>query len=232
MDEQERIRLLYGPYATPLVQPGQSVTCARRGKVIVRGLSNGRIPWPVTGVGGPPSLILMGGLITAVRREACQAVAHWWGVSRVIVSRWRRALGVGAVNEGTSRLHRELAQEPGCREGLERARLQALTPEARAKIAAKSRGRRLSPEARQKVAAARRGRPMPEETRRKLSARFKGRPRVGNYHAWQPEEDALLPHLPVKEIARRTGRSVASVSSRKQYLGIRKVGPANAQGPN
>jgi len=75
---------------------------------VVCGLSKGPIRWPV---GRPPgrrtgeaSLVLCGDLAEAVRRESGVAVRHWWGVARDVLRRWRRALGVGAVNEGGHQL--------------------------------------------------------------------------------------------------------------------------------
>jgi hypothetical protein len=58
---------------------------------------------------------------------------------------WRKALGVGANTEGTSRLRREHALEPAVRRGLERAWARAGDPARRAKIAAAKRGKSRPP---------------------------------------------------------------------------------------
>src|SRR5207249_4618146 len=52
------------------------------------------------------SLILCGDLVRAIKKEAVQAVAWHWGVSKGVVSLWRRALGVPEHNEGTLELNR------------------------------------------------------------------------------------------------------------------------------
>jgi hypothetical protein len=61
------------------------------------GLKEGRSP-------GRPALILCGDLMNAVRREAAIAVARHWSVSCQVVRRWRRALGVERITEGTRQL--------------------------------------------------------------------------------------------------------------------------------
>jgi hypothetical protein len=43
-------------------------------------------------------------LVRALRRESALAIQHWWGVGTTTISHWRRALGVEAYNEGTTRL--------------------------------------------------------------------------------------------------------------------------------
>ncbi len=66
--------------------------------------------------------------------------------------------------------------------------------------------------------AARRGSHHTEETRRRMSEAHKARgtwpPAAGR--PWTPEEDELVLALPLKEVARRTGRSVTSVQSRRR----------------
>jgi ribosomal protein L34E len=53
---------------------------------------------------GQPGLILSGDLVRAVEQEAAVAVAAYWGVSAQQVRRWRRALGVDRVTDGTRQL--------------------------------------------------------------------------------------------------------------------------------
>jgi hypothetical protein len=70
-------------------------------------ISRGRIQWPRVipiGMKSGPSLLLAYDLERAVRLESAIAVAYWWGVTQATVSRWRRALGVGRMTEGTTRL--------------------------------------------------------------------------------------------------------------------------------
>src|SRR5688572_5336222 len=91
-----RFQLLFGPYRCPRVVKGAPLFCEIRGWVKVQGFSDGPIVWPrasFTGYRGRGPLIVCGDLSLAIRRESHQAVAHWWGVSTTVVSRWRRALG-------------------------------------------------------------------------------------------------------------------------------------------
>lgn len=98
--------LRFGPYAAPTCELGARLTCTVRGKVQVAGLTRSRIPWPYVGA---KALILCGDLARAVRMEATAAVAYHWGVSQPTVSKWRRALGVGRFNLGSTAVRREVA---------------------------------------------------------------------------------------------------------------------------
>ena len=109
MDDSDRLRLLFGPYSHPPLAYGDEVLCEVRGEVIIFELSNGLIPWPVGKRGRGKGLVVYAGLADAVRRESAQAVAHWWGVTPQTVGVWRKALGVGALTEGTRRLKRDHA---------------------------------------------------------------------------------------------------------------------------
>jgi hypothetical protein len=104
MLEQERVKLLFGPYRTPKCKVGHRLRCVMRGKVTVAGLSDAPIQWPYVpqpGGNGYRSLILCGDLVRAVRRESEIAVMHWWSVSRHTVLKWRKALGVEKNTDGT-----------------------------------------------------------------------------------------------------------------------------------
>ena len=57
---------------------------------------------------GRPSLIVCGELVRAVKQESVAAVAHHWGVCETTVWKWRIALGVGRMTEGTTQLYRDL----------------------------------------------------------------------------------------------------------------------------
>src|SRR4051812_2384025 len=78
--------------------------CDVRGDVVVCAITDARIPWPIGKRGRARSLVVTGGLARAVRRESNAAVCYWWGVTGQTVSKWRRALGVGPVTEGTHQL--------------------------------------------------------------------------------------------------------------------------------
>src|SRR5438046_2085080 len=107
MTDADRLRLLHGPYRTPRFQRGSVVRCEVRGEVVVTGLTDARIPWPVGKRGRAKSLVIVAGLARAVRRESGVAICHWWGVTPQTVTKWRKALGVSPVTDGTRRLRRE-----------------------------------------------------------------------------------------------------------------------------
>jgi len=104
MKDQERFKLLFGPYNPPKTRRGKFLFCERRGTVKVGDYSDGPIPWPVKW-GTRNSLILCGDLARAVRVEAAIAIAHHWGVRPGTVSTFRNALEVGRVYARTSRLY-------------------------------------------------------------------------------------------------------------------------------
>jgi hypothetical protein len=112
MNEADRFKLLFGPYQAPRFRVGQVMRCEVRDEVRIVGLSEGRIPWPVGMKGSNRALVVFKGLAKAVRRESAQAVAYWWGIHRQTVWAWRKALGVGATTEGTSRLLSDYTREP------------------------------------------------------------------------------------------------------------------------
>src|SRR5262245_16647749 len=95
---------LLGSYSAPAFRYGEEVEDERRGTVRVVGLSSAPIPWPGGQQGRRKTLILYGALADAVRRESAAAVAHHWGVGHDTVWKWRKALGVGQMTEGTRRL--------------------------------------------------------------------------------------------------------------------------------
>jgi hypothetical protein len=76
--------------------------------VIVTGFSHGPIRWPVgrradgdRGISGP---VVFGALAEAVRTEQVYAVARAWGVTRQMVAKWRKRLGVGLSPAARGRL--------------------------------------------------------------------------------------------------------------------------------
>jgi hypothetical protein len=140
--------LLLGTYRTPRFRYGQTVRCEVNGPVVIVGISAAPIPWPVCKRGKWLVPVVYRDLAKAVRREAEQAVAYWWRVGKWSVNQWRKALGVGAVTEGTSRLKRDNALVPGVAPG--RAKAHAMTRDAEADAAR-----------REKIAAARRGKARP-----------------------------------------------------------------------
>jgi hypothetical protein len=155
--DAERYKLLHGPYHPPRCRVGKWLTCTVRGRMNVCGMSDGRIPWPMTRhKRGKPFLIVGGGLVKAIRRESETAVAYWWGVTAQTVWQWRKALGVPQVNEGTARLYRDYAPERLPPEVQAKARAAANSPEANAKKATARQGKPAQPNQAKALAAGRR----------------------------------------------------------------------------
>src|SRR5947209_601829 len=224
MNDAERVKLLRGPYQPPRYRLGKKLFCQIRGRVTVRRISDGPIPWPQTIVGGNRTYILCGDLVKAVRRESEIAVAHWWGVGQFTVWKWRKTLDVPATNEGTARLRRVHFDEPWAHKARKKAWSNARDPVRRAKIAAANRGKPRPRHVIEAMAAGRRGKPHTEEARRKMSEAQRRRgtrpPKAGP--AWKPAEDALLGRMPDEVVAIRVGRTVGAVQHRRRELRIEK----------
>jgi hypothetical protein len=222
MKDADRFRLLFGPYRTPRFRYGRTVLCEVRGEVIIVGLSDGPIPWPVGKKGRAKGLVVYQGLAKAVRRESELAVAHWWGITEQTVWKWRKALGVGATTEGTSRLRHDYFGEPWARKARKKALAKARDPDRREKIAAAKRGKPRPPEVVEAVRRARLGKNLSEETRRRMSEAHRRRgtrpPKAGS--PWSAAEDELVRTLPASEAARRTGRTLVAVWARRRQLGL------------
>jgi hypothetical protein len=219
MNDADRFRLL-GTYKTPRFRRGDTVFCDVRGEVVLVGLSAGRTPWPVGQRGSARSLAVFGGLAEAVRRESATAVCYWWGITAQTVTRWRRALGVGPVTEGTHRLKSANALQPAIVAAREKARARARDPARCAKIAVSRRGKPRPAHVIEAMATGRRGKPHDIEVRQRMSESHKKRgtrpPMAGP--AWEAWEDAAVRTLPAAEAARRTGRTLTAVYSRRRVL--------------
>ena len=99
--------------------------------------------------------------------------------------------------------------------------LKSRDPQRRAKIAAARRGKARPPHVLEAMRQARRGSRHTEETRRRMSeTRRKRGTMVPGTIVWTAEEDELLMALPAEEVARRTGRSLEAVYTRRQRLGM------------
>jgi hypothetical protein len=96
MTDADRHRLL-GTYRTPRFTYGSVVTSEVRGHVVITGLTNARIPWPIAKRRGSQgrSLAVFGDLAAAVRRESVSAISYWWGITGQTVAKWRKEMGVG-----------------------------------------------------------------------------------------------------------------------------------------
>ena len=47
MTDADRYRLLFGPYHTPRLRYGDALRCELRGELIVTGLTDAPVPWPL-----------------------------------------------------------------------------------------------------------------------------------------------------------------------------------------
>ncbi len=224
MTDRERFKLLHGPYTPPRYQLGKVLFCEIRGWCVVKAVTRGRIPWPMVTPRGQSglSIALCGDLVRAIKRESNLAVCHWWGVTPQTVSKWRKALGVDPTTEGTRRLRQEHYAESYTAETRAHSIAAMNTPEANAKKAAAKVGVPRPPEVVAKMRQNRRGIKHTAETRARMSAAHKARgsrdtPWGKRWPKWQ---EKLLGKLPDAEVARRTGRTVAAVWSRRQRLRI------------
>ncbi len=87
--------LIGGPYKSPRCKVGSRLYDILRGDLIVCGISDAPMPWPL-GRSHPvcrPLPIVTVELVRAIREESELAVMYHWGVSRVAcpagVGRWR-----------------------------------------------------------------------------------------------------------------------------------------------
>jgi len=72
-----RYKLHFGPYATPRFKYGQRVEDESRGEVVIVGLSNAKIPWPLGKIADSrkPGLVIYKGLAKALRLESARPSA-------------------------------------------------------------------------------------------------------------------------------------------------------------
>jgi hypothetical protein len=231
MEDCERFRLL-GKYWMPRFRIGRRVLCEVRGEMVITGMTDAPIPWPVgKGGRGRHSPVVYKGLAKAVRRESEQAVCHWFGVRTTTVWKWRKALGVETTNEGTRRLFRTYTKEPWAVEARAKAHAKARDPEHCRKIAEAKRGKPRLRHIIEAMRQARLGMCHTEESRRKMSETRKERGTfVPGTIVWTAEEDELLKTLPAEEVAKRTRRSLKAVYARRRRLGCRTDGAEIEQG--
>jgi hypothetical protein len=223
----ESLVLLHGPYKAPRCRVGGVLTCELRDRdVVVGGMSDGLIPWPTVKMKGRRSLILCGDLVRAVRCESRLAVAHHWGVSVFVVTKWRRTLGVERLNEGSLRI---------ARIAVAGARVASKKPKALAKLRASKRGKPAHPNTRAALLRTAQA-PRVEKWRRALSRRRKKQFREGtlkglpNLRFFTPEEIALLGTDTDRAVASALGRDVQTISWKRRKLRIPAVGRKRAPG--
>lgn len=225
MTDRERYKLL-ATYSTPRVRIGRVLSCESRDcDVIVVGYSDGRIPWPIGRQRGKGSkgIVVFGGLAKAILRESNQADCYWFGVRQWTVSKWRKALGVGLTNPGTYRLRSDYTREPWALKARAKGQAKNGDPVRRKKIAIAKTG---VPRPVHVIEAMRKGRtekPQPPHVGKIVAASNKRRKAMGlvSYgRVWTAQDDALVLTLPAADVARRTGRTLTSVYSRRVRLGV------------
>jgi hypothetical protein len=216
---------LLGTYTTPKFKYGDAVMCEVRGEVLITGLTDAPIPWPVGKKPGgrARTFVVYEGLAEAVRREAAAAICAAWGVTPQTVTKWRKAMGVEQYTEGTTRLKSASASESeGVAKALEMAHLKDADPERRAKIAAAKRGKKRPPEFVETMRKAKTGTTHTTAARAKMSAAHTKRgtrpPKAGR--AWTEEEDEAVRNLTPMQAEEVTGRSISAIYSRRHELGL------------
>jgi hypothetical protein len=222
MDDGERLKLLHGPYTPPKARRGDTLSCEYRGcNVRVGGMSSDvPIQWPTVFKTGRRSLIVCGELVRAIRTESVIAIAHHWGVNVVTVWFWRKALGVPRITEGTERLYEEYKPEKLPDDVTALGREHAREPEVLERMAETKRGVPAHPNTVAALTEAAK-QPKSEDWKRQARERMAGKRPLNSVRPdWKPEEDALLGTDFDREIASKTGRTIAGVRGRRKNLGI------------
>lgn len=109
-------RFRAGPYVAPTWRVGARVQDEWAGEVEVTGKSEAPIPWPTFTYRAHPMPVLTGDLVRAVVEEPEMVVAHFFGVSRYHITRWRKAI---AGTDNSREVHALLAlkrQDPKFRQ--------------------------------------------------------------------------------------------------------------------
>jgi hypothetical protein len=205
-EQEEKFRLVDGPYAPPLIAIGGWLKCELRGELRVGGYTNALIPWPVA-VGHAKQRIVCGDLVRALKTESLAAVCFHFGISHSVVSEYRHRLGIERLTPGSMRLFRRTIDL-------------ARTPEARAKISRyhEGRGDTMTPEAREKLREIQR-RPKSEEWKQKMGDRLRRRSMFsGRPPQWTEEELKMIGTRSDREVARLLNRSLSSVKGKKFQL--------------
>ena len=96
MTDAGRFKLRFGPYRTLRFRHGGTLRCELRGELVVTGLTDAPIPWPLGRHPGrnerARSLILWGDLAEAVRRESALAACYHWRITAQTVTKSPRKL--------------------------------------------------------------------------------------------------------------------------------------------
>ena len=210
LKDEERFRLIRGPYEPPLFKGGFLVD-AVRGKVRFGKYSNALIPWPIfkkQGSRGSGGHVLCGDLLRALKHESAAAICYHWGVCAGTVLKWRRALGLKGLTPGAQRM---------VKIGVDLCKL----PESQAKLVASARTREMSAEGREAIRQS-----VLQRLRRKYAARLASYRRTGRFpkaggSPWLPQEEKLLAKHSTRELMAILGRTRESITGHRRKLNIR-----------
>jgi hypothetical protein len=213
--DEQRHRLLFGPYSPPAIKRGYLVDVVR-GKLPFSHFSNGRIPWPIAKKPGPHGsggFILCGDLVRALNSESGPAIAYHWGVSPATVTNWKTAVGAPALTKGAA----ELAKI-----GRSLARL----PEVRSRMSKAARKVRLSNPRKKELMLGSKNRHRKLASERRKAFRQTGRfPRAAAKTPWITEEEKFLGTQPVAHLAQLLGRTQNAIIARHSFRKIPVVLP-------
>jgi len=210
--DEERFRLIRGPYEPPLFK-GEFLTDAVRGKVRFGKYSNAPIPWPIfkkEGPRGSGGFVLCGDLLRALQHESAAAICYHWGVCASTVLKWRRALGLKGLTAGAKRM---------VKIGVDLCK----RPESQAKLAAAAKTRGMSAEGREAIRQS-----FFQRFARKRAARLAYYQRTGKFpkaarsDPWLPQENKVFKQKhSTRELMAILGRTWEAVKSQRRKLNIR-----------
>ena len=156
----------------------------------------------------------------AIQLESAAAVSHWWGVSIWKVNDWRKVLGVPQNNPGTLRLRKLNGHSDFARRGLKACWTKARDPIRCGKISAAHKGKARPQHVLDALIRANTGRKPSVRSRRKMSEarRLRGTwpPAAGK--PWAAWETKLLYEFSIREVMKKTGRSLYAVKSQRLKL--------------
>jgi hypothetical protein len=146
MLDSERYRLLYGPYKPPKCRLGEKLFCEYRDREVrVKRITDAPIQWPAARRSYRQAPIVCGDLVRAIRTESEIAVAYHWGVRYFTFWKWRQALDVPRMTNGSRRLVIEYAAEKLSPEVRAKGRAAMARPDVRAKLSASKKGKPQHP---------------------------------------------------------------------------------------
>jgi hypothetical protein len=101
-------------YSSLDAKPGDTLRCARKGDVVVAGMTDAPVPWPFFRTPtGRTSLVLTGDLVNAIRNgETTSAIGYHWRIADSMVTAFRKALGIANATKGPRRAHNEWDDRP------------------------------------------------------------------------------------------------------------------------